>query len=108
MEVPMPLRSDHGGSNQLQIVGQPYIAIAGSVMFHVRDQRRTLLVTITNGALFALHGGDEHILNTHNPLELVHLQAEAILSIVARKLAAGENSDTGIMIDEGDVADQRM
>jgi hypothetical protein len=106
----MPLRSDHGGSNQLQIVGQPRTDAAsdGGVTFLVRDQpgRRTL-VTITNGALFALHGGDEHILNTQNPVELVHLQAEAILAIVARKLAAGESSDTGLLIDEGDVADRR-
>ena len=107
----MPLHPDHGGSNQLQIVGQPRTDAAsdGGVTFWVRDQRgRRTLVTITHGALFALpHRDDMRVLNTHDPLELVPLQAEAILRIVARKLAAGENADTGIMIDEGDVADPR-
>jgi hypothetical protein len=98
-------------SSQLQIVGQPRTDAAsdGGVTFWVRNQGgRRILVTITRSALFALpHRDDMRILNTLDPLELVHLQAEAILAIVARKLAAGENSDTGIMIDEGDVADRR-
>jgi hypothetical protein len=96
------------GSNDLQIVGRPRTAdpVGGGVKFIVCDQggRRTL-VTITRDALFALpHRDDPNVLNTNAPLELLPLQAEEILPIVARKLAAGEKSDTGVLIDLGDLS----
>lgn len=95
--------TDGISTSQLKIVGQQE-RVGDHWWFYVRDGKSTRLIQITRGALLRLRGRESDMdkLNCPEP-ELIPLLEHALLPIVAHKLAAGHYTDTGLLIDEGDL-----